>query len=92
MPSIWSEVDCVCRLIEEGADTSYAWIGGNASIIWMTVRKFVKEVTEKGDGFLEEGAVIRTIELLLKAGAPGHIPQYYNKHGSKTANWSSNAN
>mmetsp|Transcript_17323 Transcript_17323/g.34589 ORF Transcript_17323/g.34589 Transcript_17323/m.34589 type:complete len:150 (-) Transcript_17323:97-546(-) len=61
--------DCVCRLIDAGADVEYAYRGINGGIIHMTAYSFSKNADE-GDFHFEEGSVIRTVELLLEAGAP----------------------
>jgi len=61
--------DCVRRLIDAGADVEYAYRGINGGIIHMTAYSFSKDADE-GDFHFEEGSVIRTVELLLEAGAP----------------------
>ena len=79
--------ECVRRLIEAGADTKYAYSGDNATVVYMTVYCFVKDV-EKNDGidFFQEGSVISTVELLLAAGAPGHVHvRQINGSADKTA-------
>jgi hypothetical protein len=64
--------DCVRRLIEAGADVKYVYPGDNASVIYMAASG-LKEV-EEGNLDFEEGSVVRTVELLLEAGAPGNTP------------------
>mmetsp|Transcript_24194 Transcript_24194/g.52170 ORF Transcript_24194/g.52170 Transcript_24194/m.52170 type:complete len:197 (+) Transcript_24194:181-771(+) len=80
--------DCVRRLIDAGADTSYAYSGDNATIIYMAVICFKKDVEgygEEDDIFFDEGSLIRTVKLLLGAGAPGHTKQDDGSSSSKTA-------
>eukprot|EP00984_Skeletonema_dohrnii_P004632 scaffold1635_cov124-Skeletonema_dohrnii-CCMP3373.AAC.6 len=77
--------DCVRRLIDEGADVEYAYPGDNATIIGMTAYCFSKDADE-GNLDFEEGSVIRTVELLLEAGAPANTPQIDHETGrTKTA-------
>eukprot|EP00985_Skeletonema_marinoi_P009676 scaffold4506_cov82-Skeletonema_marinoi.AAC.1 len=66
--------DCVRRLIDAGSDVEYAYPGDNASIIYMTAYCFSKDADE-GNLDFEEGSVIRTVELLLEAGAPANTTQ-----------------
>ena len=61
--------DCVRRLIDAGADVEYSYPGNNETIIHMTAYCFSKDA-EEGVLDFEEGSVIRTVELLLEAGAP----------------------
>lgn len=71
--SCYRNPDCVRRLIEAGADVSYKYSGDNATVIYMTVYVFWKDSEEYDhENFFEEGSVIRTVKLLLDAGAPGN--------------------
>jgi ankyrin repeat protein len=72
--------DCVRRLIDAGSDVEYAYPGDNASIIYMTAYCFSKDADE-GNLDFEEGSVIRTVELLLDAGAPANAPQIDHETG-----------
>jgi hypothetical protein len=66
--------DCVRRLIDAGANVEYVYPGDNASVIYMAAYCFSKDVEEDHDLDFEEGSVVRTVELLLEAGAPGNTP------------------
>ena len=77
--------DCVRYLIDAGADIMYRYSGDNATIIYMTALCFSKDAEEEGEDFFEEGSVIRTVKLLLDAGAPGNTPSLYTD--SKTGEY-----
>jgi len=67
----YRQLDCVRRLINAGADAKYVYPGDNASVIFMLAYCFSKDIKE-GDFDFVEGSVVRTVELLLEAGAPGN--------------------
>ena len=67
----YAHPDCVSCLIDAGADVKYAYSGDNATIIYMTVLCFSDPQTCYD---FEEGHVIRTVQLLLDAGAPWNTP------------------
>ncbi len=71
--------DCVRRLIDAGADVAYSYPGPNGpngTIIYMTASCFSQDADD-GDLDFEEGSVIRTVGLLLEAGAPANKPSCY---------------
>ena len=72
----YGRVDCVKRLISAGANVNCSYVGDNATVIYMLVYCFSREVEENGDGedVFEQGSKIRTIEVLLEAGAPSNVP------------------
>ncbi|KAL7456877.1 hypothetical protein ACHAWC_008335, partial [Mediolabrus comicus] len=66
----YAHPDCVSCLIGAGADVRYGHCGYYVTIIYLAACSF----SESEPGDFEEGDVIRTIELLLDAGAPCDIP------------------
>jgi len=85
--SCYRNPDCVRRLIEVGADVDYRYTGDNATIVYMTALCFSKDAEKEGEDFFEEGSVIRTVKLLLDAGASGNTPSYPGEYegDSRTA-------
>ena len=61
--------DCVRRLIDAGADVDCAYPENNRTIIHLTAYYFWEHAEDEVLDF-EEGSVIRTVRLLLEAGAP----------------------
>lgn len=76
----YGRVDCVKRLISAGANVNCSYVGDNATMIYMLVYVFSREVEENGDGedVFEQGSKIRTIEVLLEAGAPCNVPNIWD--------------
>jgi ankyrin repeat protein len=72
----YGQFECVERLIEAGAHIHYTCSGDNSTVIYMTAYCFKSDVAEMTDGayWIEEGSRIRTVELLLNAGAPSNTP------------------
>ena len=78
----YAHPDCVSCLIDAGADVKYAYSGDNATIIYMTVLCFSNPQTYYD---FEEGHVVRTVQLLLDAGAPWNTPANGHISNGRTA-------